>query len=333
MAKPNVAIVGATGAVGEQMRLILEARNFPVKKLHLFSSSRSAGKKLPFKAEEVTVEELTESSFADIDLALFSAGSSISKKFAPLAVSSGAIVIDNSSAFRMDKSVPLVVPEINHQDINWHQGIIANPNCSTIQMVMILNPLHLHFELKRVAVSTYQAVSGTGKEAVNELINQSKDVLAGRQTKANIYPHQIAFNVLPHIDVFLDNGYSYEEWKMINETRKIMHLPELNITATAVRVPVINCHSESVNAEFEKQIDLDKVRNVLAAAPGVKVVDDLKNNSYPMPIDAGGRDECFVGRIHRDISVKNGLSFWVVSDNLRKGAALNAIQIAELLVK
>ncbi len=329
----RVAIVGATGAVGEEMRKILEERNFPVSSLKLLASYRSKGKRLNFKSEEISVGELNETSFKNVDMALFSAGASISREFAPLAAKNDCIVIDNSSAFRMEKDVPLVVPEVNPEDLKNHQGIIANPNCSTIQMVVVLKPLHDNFKLKRVVVTTFQSVSGTGKKAIQELYEQSKDFLEGKPLKKNVYPHQIAFNILPHIDVFLENAYTKEEMKMVNETRKIMHLPELKITATCARVPVFVSHSESVNIETEKEISVEKAREILSSAPGIKVEDNPSKNLYPLPIRAAGKDYTYVGRIRKDESIENGLNLWIVSDNLRKGAALNAVQIGETLIQ
>lgn len=332
MSEYNVAIVGATGAVGEEMRRVLEQRDFPVKDIRLLASERSAGRRLTFKRVGIAVKELTKDSFKGIDIALFSAGGSISKEFAPIAAEAGAVVIDNSSAFRMDKHVPLVVPEVNPEDIKEHSGIIANPNCSTIQMVVVLKPIHDISPIKRIVVSTYQAVSGTGKKATDELREQSRAIVADGNMSIKIYPHQIAFNLLPHIDVFLENGYTKEEMKMVNETRKILHDPDMKITATCVRVPVFVSHSEAVNIETEKKIPLNKVREALEKAPGVEVIDNIEENLYPLPIEAEGQDECYVGRIREDESIENGINLWVVSDNLRKGAALNAVQIAELLV-
>lgn len=328
----TIAIVGATGAVGEQMRLILESRRFPVKNLKLAASERSAGQKLKFNGQFIEVEKLTAETFHNVDIALFSAGAAVSRQFAPIAKEKGAIVIDNSSAFRQEPDVPLVVPEVNRAELAKHKGIIANPNCSTIQMVVVLKPLHDLFELKRVVVSTYQAVSGTGRRAVAELLNQTKAFLAKHAIKAEVYPKQIAFNLLPHIDVFQPNGYTKEEMKMILETRKIMQLPELKITATTVRVPVITGHSESVNVEFKKPVSLEVAREALAQAPGVTLLDDPENLIYPTPLEQAGQDSCFVGRLRVDESVSSGLNLWIVSDNLRKGAALNAIQIAECLI-
>lgn len=323
-----VAVVGATGLVGQKMIEVLQERNFPVKRLLPLASERSRGEKVRFKGEAISVKVLDKEAFSGVDLALFSAGGKISKEFAPLAARAGAVVIDNSSAWRMDPDVPLVVPEVNPADAFKHNGIIANPNCSTIQMVVALQPLHRAFKLKRVVVSTYQAVSGSGKEALAQLEAE----IAGKNPSQMVYPYPIAHNCLPHIDYFHENGFSNEEMKMILETRKIMNLPQLKITATTVRVPVKTGHSESVNAEFENPFTLEEVRKILAAAPGVVVQDRPKENIYPLPLDCADLDEVFVGRIRRDESVENGLHLWVVSDNLRKGAATNAVQIAELLV-
>lgn len=317
--------------VGMAMRQILEERDFPVAELRLLASERSRGRRLPFRGEELEVQVLDEHSFRGIDMALFSAGSGISKRFAPAAVEAGAVVVDNSSAFRMDDGVPLVVPEVNAKDAFEHQGIIANPNCSTIQMVVVLKPLQDRSAMKRVVVSTYQSVSGTGKAAVEELRLQSEKVLEGDKPPCEIYPHAIAFNCLPHIDAFLDNGYTREEMKMVNETRKIMGLPGLPVSATTVRVPVFVGHSESVNVEFEERISPEEARNILRGAPGVVVVDDPGSDTYPLAIDAADKDPCYVGRIRDDLSCPNALNMWIVSDNLRKGAALNAVQITELI--
>ncbi|MDI6891692.1 MAG: aspartate-semialdehyde dehydrogenase [Actinomycetota bacterium] len=333
MKEYNVAIVGATGVVGEEMRKILEERNFPVANLKLLASARSAGRRLTFRRTGILVEELSAGSFKGVDIALFSAGATVSREFAPLAVKAGALVIDNSSAFRMEPDVPLVVPEVNPEKAREHKGIIANPNCSTIQMVMVLKPLHARSRIRRVVVSTYQAVSGTGKGAVRELLGQSKAVLSGEPARVEVYPHQIAFNLLPHIDVFLENAYTKEEMKMVNETRKIMGDSGMRITATCVRVPVFVSHSESVNIETEKKITAEEAREILEKAPGVEVIDDLESCAYPLPIFAEGKDLCYVGRIREDDSIENGLNLWVVADNLRKGAALNAVQIAELSIK
>lgn len=332
MSDYSVAVVGATGLVGGKMREILEERHFPVSQIKLLASKRSKGRSFSFKGEEVKVEELGPDSFKGVDFALFSAGGSVSKEFAPIAVKSGAIVIDNSSAFRMDEDVPLVVPEVNPEEVKWHRGIIANPNCSTIQMVVVLKPIHDVAGIRRIVVSTYQSVSGTGKSAVEELEGQSAKFLRGEEIKPFVYPHQIAFNVLPHIDVFEANGYTKEEMKMVGETKKIMGDPSIAITATCARVPVYVGHSEAVNIETEKKLSVAETREILSKAPGVKLQDDPSHSIYPLAIDAAGKDECFVGRVREDESIENGLDLWIVSDNLRKGAALNAVQIAELLV-
>ncbi|MBB5172022.1 aspartate-semialdehyde dehydrogenase [Texcoconibacillus texcoconensis] len=337
----NVAVVGATGAVGEQMLEILEERSFPVNTLKLLSSKRSAGKTLTFKGEEYVVEEATEDSFEGIDIALFSAGGSVSKRFADAAVKSGAVVIDNTSAFRMDENVPLVVPEVNVDDVSKHNGIISNPNCSTIQMVAALEPLREAFGLNRVIVSTYQAVSGAGVEAVDEMNEQSKDVLEGRDFEAKVLPvssdekyYQIAFNAVPQIDKFEDNGYTFEELKMINETKKILHDDQLPVAATCVRLPVATGHSESVYIEVDKDgVTVNELREQLEKAPGITVTDDPSNQVYPMATDAAGQDDIFVGRMRKDLDNEKGFHLWVVADNLRKGAALNSIQIAESLLK
>ena len=330
--RPNVAVVGATGAVGEEMLKVLAQRGFPVGEVRALASARSAGRQVAWGDAALMVQELGAGSFAGIDIALFSAGGSISKQFAPAAVQAGAVVIDNSSAFRMDDDVPLVVPEVNPADVSWHKGIIANPNCSTIQMVVVLKPLHDAAGIKRVVVSTYQAVSGTGKRAVAELLAQTKAVLAGDLPIAEVYPRQIAFNVLPHIDVFLDDGYTKEEWKMEVETKKIMGDDSIAVTATCARVPVLVGHSEAVNIETERALSVKDARDLLVRAPGVEVVDDPAGALYPLAVDAAGRDPSYVGRIRRDATVPHGLNFWIVSDNVRKGAALNAVQIAELLL-
>ncbi|MFQ5861889.1 MAG: aspartate-semialdehyde dehydrogenase [Candidatus Brocadiales bacterium] len=333
----NVAVVGATGAVGAEMLRILEERAFPLKELRLLASSRSAGKKLPFKGKEVAIEELRADSFKGIDIALFSAGGAVSKEFVPHCVKAGAIAVDNTSAFRMDEGVPLVVPEVNPEEITRHKGIIANPNCSTIQMVMVLKPIHDAARIKRVVVSTYQAVSGAGWQAVNELEKETESILLNRgEYKRTVFPYQIAFNAIPQIpqsNAFLPDGYTSEEMKMINETRKIMEKPSLRITVTTVRIPVVRGHSESVNIETERKLTREEARGILAKAPGVTVMDDPEHQIYPLATLASGRDETFVGRIREDSSVENGLNLWIVSDNLRKGAALNAIQIAERLVE
>ncbi|MCL4457249.1 MAG: aspartate-semialdehyde dehydrogenase [Nitrospirae bacterium] len=328
-----VAVVGATGAVGNEMIAVLEERNFPVEKLRLFASERSEGKTLQFKGSEMPVETLNEDSFKGIDIALFSAGAERSKIWAPIAAKSGCVVVDNSSQWRMDPEVPLVVPEVNAHDLKWHKGIIANPNCSTIQMVVALNPIHDAAKIKRVVVTTFQAVSGTGKKAMDELLQQTTDMLSFKEIQKNVYPHQIAFNVLPHIDKFLENGYTKEEMKMVHETRKIMGDDSIRVTATTVRVPVFRGHSESVNIETEKKITSNEVRSLLAKASGIVVFDAPEKSIYPLPIDVAGKDPVYVGRIREDESIDNGINLWVVSDNLRKGAALNAVQIAEELIK
>jgi aspartate-semialdehyde dehydrogenase len=333
MREYKVAIVGATGLVGQEFIKILVQRNFPMKSIHLFASDRSAGKRLLVGEEEVEVKETVPESFEGVDIALFSAGAEVSRHFSPIAAQSGAVVIDNSSAFRMVPTVPLVVPEVNPEDIQWHKGIIANPNCSTIQMVVALYPLHKVNPIKRIIVDTYQSVSGTGAAAMEELTVQSKQVLEGQSTIPHVYPHQIAFNVLPEIDVFLDNGYTKEEWKMVEETKKIMHASEIAISATCVRVPVFTGHSEAIHVEFSHPMLPDEAERILAQAPGVKVLDDTAISLYPHPWSVAGSDEVFVGRIRRDASHPNGLVMWVVADNLRKGAALNAIQIAEEMIK
>ncbi|MGA1795159.1 MAG: aspartate-semialdehyde dehydrogenase [bacterium] len=329
----RVAVVGATGAVGKEMIAVLEEREFPVSALVPLASYRTAGTEVSFHNRSLIVKELKRDSFEGVDIALFSAGGDVSLEFAPHAVTAGTVVVDNSSAFRMDPEVPLVVPEVNPNDIQRHKGIIANPNCSTIQMVVALKPIHDRARIKRIVVSTYQAVSGTGKEAMDELLDQSRMLLNFQKEdiRPSVYPHQIAFNCLPHIDIFLENGYTKEEMKMVNETRKIMGDDTIRITATTVRVPVFIGHSEAVNVELERDLSPDECREILKKSPGVVVVDDPRQNIYPLPIDAAGEDPVFVGRIRRDESVAHGLNLWVVSDNLRKGAALNAVQIAEIL--
>jgi aspartate-semialdehyde dehydrogenase len=330
---PRVAVVGATGAVGVEMIETLEKRNFPVGKLTLLASARSVGKKLKFKGVDHTVTELTKDSFKGIDIALFSAGGSISKEFGPIAAAAGCVVVDNSSAFRMDADVPLVVPEINPGDVKLHKGIIANPNCTTIITLMALYPLHQAFGVKRVIASSYQAVSGTGAKAVEELDQQVRQFAAGQPITKEVYPHQIAFNVIPQVDSFLPTGYTKEEMKMENEGRKIMHHPGLRASVTCVRVSVFRAHSVAVSAEFEKPVTVEAARAVLAKAPGLDVVDDPANKAYPMPLDLSGRYNCAVGRLRLDCALDNGLCFWVSGDQLLKGAALNAVQIAEELLK
>lgn len=332
----NVAVVGVTGAVGTEMLRVLERRNFPVDELRPLASSRSAGKNVIFRGKEVPIQELTADSFEDMNIGLFSAGGSISRKFVPYAIEKNCVVVDNTSAFRMDKGVPLVVPEVNADKIPEHNGIIANPNCSTIQLVLVLKPIHDTVKIKRVVVSTYQAVSGAGLKALDELKKESKHILADKgKFNRSIFPHQIAFNVLPQIpqsNAFLPNGYTEEEMKMINETRKILDDSSFRITTTTVRVPVFRGHSESVNIETEEKLSADQARVLLSKAGGVIVLDDPSNQIYPMASDAAGKDETFVGRIREDHSVENGLNMWIVSDNLLKGAALNAVQIAEKLI-
>ena len=329
----NVAIAGATGAVGADMLRVLEERNFPINNLRLLASARSVGKKLIFKDKEIEVEELTHNSFNDIDIALFSAGASRSIEFAPSAVKAGAVVVDNSSAFRMDPDVPLVVPEVNPEDAHKHKGIIANPNCSTIIMVVPVAPLHKAKKLKRVIASTYQAVSGAGVKGMQELEKQTLQIMNKEEINPEKFPYQIAFNLFPHIDVFLENDYTKEEMKMVFETRKIMGLPELHVNCTCVRLPVFRAHSESLLLEFEEDITPDEAREILASSPGVEVLDNVSENIYPMPVTASGKDDVFVGRIRQDISRndKKGLSIFIAGDQLLKGAALNAVQIAELL--
>jgi aspartate-semialdehyde dehydrogenase len=331
----NVAIAGATGAVGNQMISCLEERNFPVKSIKFLASSRSVGRKLTFRGSEIAVEELKETSFKGIDIALFSAGGGTSEKFAPFAANDGCIVVDNSSAWRMDPEVPLVVPEVNPHAVAQfrNKGIIANPNCSTIQMVVSLNPLHKEYGIKRIVVSTYQAVSGTGKKAIDELDFQTRAILNFKAFENKVYPHTIAFNCLPHIDVFLENGYTKEEMKMVHETRKILEDDTIGVTATTVRVPVFYGHSESINIETKTKVTAQEVKALLERTTGVKVVDDPGNNVYPLAIDAAGQDLTLVGRIRDDESIENGINLWVVADNIRKGAATNAVQIAEILAK
>jgi len=327
----HVAIVGATGAVGIEMIKTLEKRNFPVGELTLLASARSAGKKLPFRGSDIAIKELRADSFAGVDIALFSAGGSISKEFAPHAVKAGAVVVDNSSFYRMDPDVPLVVPEINGADVKKHKGIIANPNCTTAITLMALYPLHQEFRVKRIFASSYQAVSGTGAQAIEELRQQVQAIASGQPVEKKVYPHQIAFNVLPHVDSFLDTGYTKEEMKMQNEGRRIMHHPTFKASVTCVRVPVYRAHSISVSAEFERPVSLKEAREVLARAPGLDVVDDPAKAEYPLPLYAAEKDNCEVGRLRLDCALDNGLAFWVAGDQLLKGAALNAVQIAELI--
>ena len=331
----KVAVAGATGAVGQQMVSCLEERKFPVAELRPLASERSIGKTVSFHGKDIHVEVLDKDSFKGIDIALFSAGGSISKEYGSIAAQAGAVVVDNSSAWRMDPEVPLVVPEVNPQDIAQVKktGIIANPNCSTIQMVVTLKPLHDAARIKRVVVSTYQAVSGTGQKAVDELVSQVRALFNSQEVVKKVYPHRIAFNCLPHIDVFLENGYTKEEMKMVNETKKIMGDDSIEVTATTVRVPVFYGHSESLNIETEKKLTVAEARDILSKFPGIKVVDNVSKNEYPMPLDAAGQDLTLVGRIREDFTIKNGLNLWIVADNIRKGAATNAVQIAEILIK
>jgi len=329
----NVAVVGATGAVGIEMIETLAKRNFPVKNLRLMASARSAGKKLPFKGEQITIEELTHDSFKGVDIALFSAGAGISKEYAQDVVNAGGVMIDNSSAFRMDPAIPLVVPEVNPEDVKLHKGIISNPNCSTIIMVVAVNPLHKAKKLKRLVASTYQATSGAGAMAMEELKIQTRQILDEQPISPKYFAHRIAFNLIPHIDVFLDNNYTKEEMKMLNEGRKIMHHPNLMVSCTCVRVPVLRAHSESLNMEFEEEITPDEARAILSKAPGVTLIDDPANKKYPMPVDASGLYDILAGRIRQDSSRsdKRGLDMFISGDQLLKGAALNAVQIAEIL--
>jgi len=335
MKRFNVAVAGATGAVGEVMLSILEERKFPVRNLRLLASERSVGKTLRFQGEEVPVELLHKNAFRGIDIALFSAGASRSREFAPAAWESGAVVVDNSSAFRMEPDIPLVVPEINADAIARYRnrGIIANPNCTTIVAIMPLKPLHDYGTLRRVVASSYQATSGAGAKAMAELVAQTKAFARGENLEVSAFQHQIAFNVIPHIDAFLENGYTKEEMKMTNEGRKILGIPDLRVTCTTVRVPVLTAHSISINAQFDRKITREKARELIAAFPGCQVMDDPAGNVYPMPLFCAGKDDCYVGRIREDESAENALNFWVCGDQLRKGAALNAVQIAEVLVQ
>jgi aspartate-semialdehyde dehydrogenase len=331
--KYNVAIVGATGLVGQEFIKTLLQRKFPMKSIRLLASDRSAGRKIPVDDQEIEVEETATASFEGVDIALFSAGADQSKQFAPLAAQAGAVVIDNSAAWRMDNTVPLVVPEVNVQDISLHSGIIANPNCSTIQMVVAIFPLHRVNPIKRIVVDTFQSVSGTGSAAVEELKVQARQVLEGQPAAPHVYPHRIAFNVLPEIDVFLEDGYTKEERKMLQETRKIMHAREVLVSATCVRVPVLVGHSEAVHVEFTRPMGVDEARKIMSEAPGVKVLDDVSAHLYPLAWSAAGTDDVFVGRVRKDVSHSNGLAMWIVADNIRKGAALNAVQIAEEMIQ
>ncbi len=330
---PHVAVVGATGAVGVEMVKTLEQRNFPVGKLTLLASARSVGKLLPFRGQDIAITELTKDSFAGVDIALFSAGGAISREFAPIAVKSGCVVVDNSSVFRQDPTVPLVVPEINADDCAWHQGILANPNCTTAITLMALYPLHKAFGVTRIFASSYQAVSGTGAKAIEELERQVDQIVRQQPVTKEVYPHQIAFNVLPQVDSFLDTGYTKEEMKMENEGRKIMHHAKFRASVTCVRVPVYRAHSVAVSAEFERPVTVEAARAVLKQAPGLDVVDDPANKVYPMPLFTAEKYNCEVGRLRLDCALENGLCFWVCGDQLLKGAALNAVQIAEVLVR
>jgi aspartate-semialdehyde dehydrogenase len=330
---PHVAVVGATGAVGIEMIKTLEKRNFPVGKLTLLASARSVGKKLTFRGQELTVQELTKTSFDGVNIGLFSAGSGISKEYAPIAARAGCVVVDNSSAFRMDDGVPLVIPEINAADTKLHKGIIANPNCTTAITLMALYPLHQAFGVKRIFASSYQAVSGTGAKAIEELRRQIDQLVKGESATKEVYPHQIAFNVLPHVDSFMQDGYTKEEMKMQNEGRKIMHHPGFKASVTCVRVPVYRAHSVAVNAEFERPVSVEAARQALSKAPGLQVVDEPAKNKYPLPLYCAEQYDCAVGRIRMDCALDNGLAFWVSGDQLLKGAALNAVQIGEELLK
>jgi aspartate-semialdehyde dehydrogenase len=329
---PVVAVAGATGAVGREMLLTLEQRAFPASRVIALASSRSAGKKLPFAGGELEVQEMTAASFEGVDIALFSAGGDVSKELREAVVGAGCVMIDNSSAFRMDDDVPLVVPEVNPKDLEWHSGVIANPNCSTIQMVVALKPLDDLAQIRRVVVSTYQAASGAGAAAMEELYSQSRDFLMGQELKIENFAHRIAFNCIPQIDVFMDDGSTKEEWKMVVETKKIMHQPDLEVAVTCVRVPVLRCHSEAINVEFAEPAFLGAILEAFDNADGLTVLDDPESKSYPMPALLEGTDDVYVGRIRRDGSVPYGVQFWCVSDQLRKGAALNAVQIAEALL-
>jgi aspartate-semialdehyde dehydrogenase len=329
---PVVAVAGATGAVGQELLNVLEQRAFPASKVIALASHRSAGKELPFADGNLVVQEMTSESFEGVDIALFSAGGSVSKMMREAVVGSGCVMIDNSSAFRMEDDVPLVVPEVNPDDARTHSGVIANPNCSTIQMVVALKPLHDLAPIKRVVASTYQAASGAGQAAMDELYEQSREFLAGDELTVEHFAHRIAFNCIPHIDVFLDDGSTREEWKMVAETKKIMHAPEIEVHATCVRIPTLRCHSEAINVEFAEPVALEDVREALASAPGITLMDDPASNSYPMPAFLEGTDDAYIGRLRLDPTVLSGVSMWVVADQLRKGAALNTVQIAELLL-
>ncbi|MCR4430831.1 MAG: aspartate-semialdehyde dehydrogenase [Tepidanaerobacteraceae bacterium] len=333
MKKYRVGVVGALGAVGAEMLKTLEQRDFPVEKIVPLDTAENEGREIVFRGESVKVRTAREGAFKDLDVALFSAGEAASLKLSPVAAAEGCVVIDNSNAFRMDPNVPLVIPEVNPEDLRWHRNIIANPNCSTIQMLVALKPLHDCFRIKRIVVSTYQAVSGTGLAGIAELEGQIRAFAEKRPLEVSVYPHQIAFNALPHIDIFLENGYSREEMKMVNETRKMLHDDSIAVCPTAVRIPVMRCHSEAINIQTERHASAAEARQILEKAPGIKVMDDPSANLYPLAAELIGTDDVYVGRIREDISIENGLNMWVVADNLRKGAALNAVQIAETLVK
>jgi aspartate-semialdehyde dehydrogenase len=330
---PVVAVAGATGVVGREMLNVLEQRHFPASRMVALASARSAGKTVPYGDTDLVVREMTEASFKGVDIALFSAGAGISRQYRDAVTRTGCVMIDNSSAFRMDEDVPLVVPEVNADDLSWHRGVIANPNCSTIQMVVVLDVLRSLAPIRRVVVSTYQAASGAGQAAMDELYGQTGDFLAGRELVSDAFAHRIAFNCIPQIDVFLEDGSTKEEWKMIAETRKILGISELPVSATCVRVPVLRCHSEAVNVEFSAPVTVDAAREALAAARGVTLLDDPATKSYPMPALLEGTDDCYVGRLRVDPSADNGLQLWIVADQLRKGAALNTVQIAEELLR
>ncbi|MCL2504253.1 MAG: aspartate-semialdehyde dehydrogenase [Coriobacteriia bacterium] len=331
--RPVVAVAGATGAVGREMLLALEQRGFPAAEIRAFASARSAGRKLPFAGGELTVQEMTQEVFAGIDIALFSAGAGASKQFKDAVVGAGCVMIDNSSAFRMDRDVPLVVPEVNAGDLAWHSGVIANPNCSTIQMVVALAPLHALTPIRRVVVSSYQAASGAGQAAMDELYEQTRQFLADERLSVEQFAHRIAFNCIPQIDVFLGDGSTKEEWKMTVETQKILHAPEIKVLATCVRIPVLRCHSEAVSVEFAAPVSVERARAALESAPGIIMMDDPADSVYPMPAFLEGTDDTYVGRLRTDPTVPHGLAMWVVADQLRKGAALNTVQIAEALLQ
>ena len=327
----HIAVVGATGAVGQELLRVLERRSFPVATLRPIGSARSTGKSVPFRNELIPIQQLGNRSFDKIDIAFFSAGGGTSRKYVPVACQADAVVIDNSSVFRMEPHVPLVIPEINAEDVQRHRGLIANPNCTTVITLMALYPLHRVFGARRIFAASYQAVSGSGARAINELTQQVKNAAQDQQLTTEVYPHPIAFNLLPHVDSFLETGYTKEEMKMQNEGRKIMHLPEFRASVTCVRVPVFRAHSVAISAEFERPVSVERAREVLAKAPGLELVDEPQSNRYPMPLGVAGKDNCQVGRVRMDCAFENGLSFWVSGDQLLKGAALNAVQIAELL--